>query len=361
MNRGSRGPSASNYYSNRNQYNRSLRRNVRNEQRNRALQGFSESNYNDARQVQSEVANPHRLEIFLNVNGDYKKKMLQYYPWMSDINLKPQSQYPYIFYNSVLKLNDALLRKADIGEDKKEIFSNLTNYRKLLQYANRKLTTEMRKNPTTLIGTGNNTMPYAWSILPQNMKFIQKIYFKSGAFFYDQNNRKYVIRKSTISYMEPKNATKLDTWEIHFDISVIDAEKNPGMLDIMSGNCNDKAKEIDDIAYQLFGDTLGFYIEDLTPNRKLGCPYGSENCVVNGRSTSSNNRYGRDRDSSSSYGRSNRDSDRYTDYGEMSTRELASRWRDLDGDINKRRIGGKKTRKNKKMRKRKKRKQTRRT
>ena len=390
MNRGSRGPSADAFYSNRYQENRGLRRNIRDEQRRREIQGFPESNYRDTRQIQSEVANPYRLEIYLNVTGDYERKMLKYYPWMSNINLKPQSQYPYIFYNSVLQLNKALLRRANIGEDPQEIFSNLTNYRMLLQYANTKLTSEMRKNPTTLVGTGENRMPYAWSIFPKNMKFLKNIYFKQGLFFYDQNNRKYVIRSSKISYMEPKDPTRLDTWEVHFDIAVIDAEKNPGLMDIMAGNCNDKAKEIDDISYELFGDTLGLYKANLNRERKLACPYGSENCAVNERRRSDSDRYdrynrGRDGyDRYASYDRYNRDRsgrdrsdrdrsdrdrsgrdrsdrDRYDrDYGEMSTRELASRWRDLNSDVNRRRtIGGKKSRKKSKPRKRRKMKKTR--
>ena len=391
MNRGSRGPSADAFYSNRYQENRGLRRNIRDEQRRREIQGFPESNYRDMRQIQSEVANPYRLEIYLNVTGDYERKMLKYYPWMSNINLKPQSQYPYIFYNSVLQLNKALLRRANIGEDPQEIFSNLTNYRMLLQYANTKLTSEMRKNPTTLVGTGENRMPYAWSIFPKNMKFLKNIYFKQGLFFYDQNNRKYVIRSSKISYMEPKDPTRLDTWEVHFDIAVIDAEKNPGLMDIMAGNCNDKAKEIDDMSYELFGDTLGLYKANLNRERKLACPYGSENCAVNDRRRSDSDRYDRgnydgdryDRynrsrdgyDRYASYDRYNRDSyDRYNrynrdrsgrdrsgrDYGEMSTRELASRWRDLNSDVNRRRtIGGKKSRKKPKPRKRRKMKKTR--
>ena len=314
MNRGSRGPSADAFYSNRYQENRGLRRNIRDEQRRREIQGFPESNYRDMRQIQSEVANPYRLEIYLNVTGDYERKMLKYYPWMSNINLKPQSQYPYIFYNSVLQLNKALLRRANIGEDPQEIFSNLTNYRMLLQYANTKLTSEMRKNPTTLVGTGENRMPYAWSIFPKNMKFLKNIYFKQGLFFYDQNNRKYVIRSSKISYMEPKDPTRLDTWEVHFDIAVIDAEKNPGLMDIMAGNCNDKAKEIDDISYELFGDTLGLYKANLNRERKLACPYGSENCAVNERRRSDSDRYYRGNYDGDRYDRYNRSRDGYDRY-----------------------------------------------
>ena len=314
---GSSDTPAENYYRDINRKNREFNRNVRDEQRRREIQGFPENNYRDTRQVQSEVGNPHRLEIYLNVDGDYKKKLLKYYPWMSDINLKPQSQYPYIFYNSVLRLNKALLRKANIGEDPKEIFSNLTNYRKLLQYANRNLITEMRKNPTEIVGPGD--ISYARSILKKNMDFLKNIYFKPKQFFYDNNNRKYVIRKSNISYMEPKNEDRQDTWEIHFDIAVIDAEKNPGMLDLMRGNCNDKAKEIDDIAYQLFGDTFGFYIENLIPERKLGCAYGNENCVVDKRTSDSDrygsDRYGSDRYGSDRYGSDRYGSDRYDRYG----------------------------------------------
>ena len=395
MNRGSRGPSADAFYNNRYQENRGLRRNIRDEQRRREIQGFPESNYRDTRQIQSEVANPYRLEIYLNVTGDYERKMLKYYPWMSNINLKPQSQYPYIFYNSVLQLNKALLRRANIGEDPQEIFSNLTNYRMLLQYANTKLTSEMRKNPTTLVGTGENRMPYAWSIFPKNMKFLKNIYFKQGLFFYDQNNRKYVIRSSKVSYMEPKDPTKLDTWEVHFDIAVIDSEKNPGLMDIMAGNCNDKAKEIDDISYELFGDTLGLYKANLNRERKLACPYGSENCAVNERRRSDRDRYDRgsydrdryerarydrsnydrgnyDRDTYDRYNRSRDGYDRYNrdrssdrdrygrDYGEMSTRDLASQWRNFYSDMNRRRtIGGKKSRKKSKTKKKRKMKKTR--
>ena len=200
--------------------------------------------------------------------------------------------------------------------------------------------------------------------------------------------------------MEPKDPTRLDTWEVHFDIAVIDAEKNPGLMDIMAGNCNDKAKEIDDISYELFGDTLGLYKANLNRERKLACPYGSENCAVNERRRSDSDRYyrgnydgdrydrynrgrdgydryasydrynrdrsdrdrsGRDRSDRDRYGRDRSDRDRYDrDYGEMSTRELASRWRDLNSDVNRRRtIGGKKSRKKSKPRKRRKMKKTR--
>lgn len=179
------------------------------------------------------------LSIILNVSGDLARNKISYVPSMTNPGIKTNT----IYFLPTVRITDKLVREARTGKYGIEVFTDLAAFIKLTRYV-------QRQRGFTPISISEAE---AAGVVESNYEYFRSLLFgrKKDVLI---ESRAYTIRKSEIA----GGSNRPGVYRMTVDADVI-LKTRAGAVEMKRRDCRDQAKEIDDMAAELFGVSLGLW------------------------------------------------------------------------------------------------------
>ena len=179
------------------------------------------------------------LSIILNVSGDLARNKISYTPSMTNPGIKTNT----IYFLPTVRITDKLVREARTGKYGIEVFTDLAAFIKLTRYI-------QRQRGFTPISISEAE---AAGVVESNYEYFRSLLFgrKKDVLI---ESRAYTIRKSKIA----GGSNRPGVYQMTVDADVI-LKTRAGAVEMKRRDCRDQAKEIDDMAAELFGVSLGLW------------------------------------------------------------------------------------------------------
>jgi hypothetical protein len=179
------------------------------------------------------------ISINLDLTGDIRMR-LQYTPSMTDPSIRDKT----IYFLPTVAMSKALISKAQTGKTGIALYTDPAAFTKLVRY----IRSSPDFQPLTRAEAKQEGVTY------RNMKFYEETLFPRGSTLLI-DTRAYKIRKSKIIATDTDSG---DNYRLSLEVDVLKAASS-GRIQMARRDCQDRAREIDDLTTELFGTSLGLW------------------------------------------------------------------------------------------------------